>query len=281
MARLAAAAPGATWTERRQVLRELEIHATGVGLDPDAPSATLAALGQAARTPGVALVQASCYVNLQCADAGLLQHNQQRLRRAIRLAAQLGIESVVSGPGHMHPGRPMQVYAAHPDNWTARAMDRLVASCEAVVPATEGTPVKLCLEPWCIHTLNSPARLEELIRRVNHPGLRILLDPVNLVDLQTYFRTADLINECFDRLGEAIWIVHAKDTILLESAFTYHLAETVPGRGLLAYAVLLRRMKELPKRTPLFVEHLRTREDLHEAVQYIRAVAAEVQLELL
>jgi sugar phosphate isomerase/epimerase len=278
--RLAASVPGSDWEERFQRLQELDIDATGVGIDPDASAETRLQLRAIFERRGVAMVQTSCYVNLESVDDALLQANRERLRRAIAAAAELGAECVVTGPGHMHPGRADQVYAAHPDNWTPRAMDRLVASCETVLPATEGTSVKLCIEPWSIHTLNSAAKLEELIRRVNHPALKILLDPVNLMDLQTYFRSGDVINECFDRLGDAIWIVHAKDTLINESAFTYHLSEAVPGRGILDYPTLLRRMRELHPEATLFVEHLQTMDEVREAVGYIRRIASMVKLDL-
>lgn len=276
MVRLAASVPGASWSERFAMLKRLNVSATGVGLPPDAPVEERVRVTETFRAAGVAMVQLGCYANLECLDERLLAGNRERLRMAIASAAELGVEAVVTGPGHMHPGLVEQVYAAHPDNWTTQAMDRLVASCEAIVPATEGTAVKLCLEPWSIHTLNSPAKLEELVRRVNHPGLRVLLDPVNLMDLQTYFCNGDVINDCFDRLGDNIWLVHAKDTLLDASKFTYYLSEARPGLGVLDYRTLLRRLAELPERTPLFIEHLRTMEEVEAACAYIRQVANEV-----
>jgi sugar phosphate isomerase/epimerase len=254
-------------------VRRLGLSATGLAFDEDCTPEQARDVGRRYAAAGIAVAQVGCYTNLECAPGASRERQMEGLKRTIALAAHAGSRCVVSGVGHMDPERQELVFAAHPDNWSDKAMGRLTESCIEAASAASEDGITFCVECWSITTLDTPGKLAELVRRVGTQGFGILLDPVNLMSLDTYFENSRVIRECFDLLGDAIRIVHAKDTLLIESAFTYHMSEAVPGDGILDYGTLLRCMDTLQDaETPLVIEHLARYSDIERARDYIRDV---------
>lgn len=273
---LSASVPGETPADKLQMIRSIGLTATDLWLDPDSPIPDPAQVRDLFADHDVALSQVSCYVNLECAPGAVRERQMERLKRLIDFAGPAGARCVVSGCGHMNPARPDEVFSAHPDNWTDAAMDRLVESCAQAAAWASAAGTVFCAESWVLLTLNSPKKMRELVDRVNNPAFGVLFDPVNLMNLEVYFENGRLIREAFDLLGDRIVGVHAKDTRLIDSAFTYHMSEANPGKGTLDYDTLLRCMDQLDDAgTPLHIEHLRDIDVIVEARDYIRSVARQ------
>jgi L-ribulose-5-phosphate 3-epimerase len=271
--RLGAMVPERDHDKAIAAVRRLGLSGTGLILDEACTPEQARDIGQRYAAAGIALAQVGCYTNLECAPGAFRERQMERLKRTIALAAEAGSRCVVSGTGHMDREKQEAVFAAHPDNWSDKAMARLTESCAEAASAASGVGIAFCVECWSITTLNTPGKLAELVRRVGTQGFGILLDPVNLMSLDTYFENSRVIRECFDLLGDAIRIVHAKDTLLVESSFTYHMSEAVPGDGILDYETLLRCMDTLQDaETPLVIEHLSEYSDIERARDYIRDV---------
>lgn len=76
------------------------------------------------------------------------------------------------------------------------------------------------------------------------------LDPVNLIcSPQRYYRNADLLRECFRKLGAYVKSCHAKD-IILHQRLTTHLDECAPGKRALDYRTYLQELGKLSPDTP-------------------------------
>ncbi|MEA1996698.1 MAG: TIM barrel protein, partial [Gemmatimonadota bacterium] len=128
--------------------------------------------------------------------------------------------------------------------------------------------------PW--QYPDSPDSYLRLIEAIDRKAFAAHLDPVNLVcSPQRYYKNADLIRECFRKLGPYIQSCHAKDTLLYEQ-FVTHIDEVRPGLGKLDYTVYLSELSKLPG-IPLMIEHLETAEEYKEAADYIRSVAARME----
>lgn len=279
--RLGAMVPHQGFDEQIAALQRLGVQVTAVGLDPAWTDDQARAYGQRWRDARIVVAHAGCYTNLESPPGPVREAQISRLQRTIELAAHAGIPHVVSGAGHMHPTRTDRVDIAHPDNWTAAALDRLVESSTEVAALAAAAGVTFCIEPLVTTTLNSPATLAEVVRRVGTRGFGVLLDPVNLMDLATYFDNGRVIQACFDLLGDAIKVLHAKDTLLRDDVPTYHMSETIPGRGTLDYETLLRCIEQLrDPDTALIIEHIHEEHAIAEARDYIQDVAARMGIQI-
>ena len=168
------------------------------------------------------------------------------------------------------------------DPRSAAVWDRVVDAIGAMASDAEAAGMDIAAHPHQLGPLYTVEQIARLLRDVNSPRLKVLLDPVNLVTLEHYYDTAPFLNDAFDTLGSDIVSVHAKDTILSglerndQGLLTVcRLNEAVPGKGNLDYATLLRRAAALDHDVVMHTEHLSKMDDKVVALHNIRHVARE------
>ena len=243
----------------RRVAALAELGVAGVGTHYQGDPATLSrdVLRRASdvfAAHGIAIVQSWGWQQpLVSPDEETRRAAARTLGHAVRVAADLGAQSVLSGPGSRNP---RGAWWPHPDNHSQGAEDALVRSLREVVGACELYGVPIALECHVTSTLDSAARVRRVLDRVGSPWIKVSLDPVNFIrDLPTLWDTTTLINELFDTLGPAVAAAHIKD-VYAEDRLVVHISETVPGDGVFDFATFFRRFEELLPGGYGLVEHL-------------------------
>jgi sugar phosphate isomerase/epimerase len=127
--------------------------------------------------------------------------------------------------------------------------------------------------------IDTPRAHLRLMEDVGDNRIKVNLDPSNMVSLQNYYHTTELIHECFDLLGENILGCHAKDPFIIPDKQTVLVQEMCPGKGVLDYETYLIRMSRLKWPRALEPEHI-TDEEYPEAKEYIAKVASRVGVKL-
>lgn len=202
----------------------------------------------------------------------------------IRHAATLGAHCAgISWSTRCYPGPGW----AHRENRSEETWRLFVDSARQLMEEAEFRKVDVSFHPHLQGPLYSPERLRRLIDDVGSPRVKVMLDPVNFINIDTYFDNTDFLNQMFDLLGDSIVGAHAKDVHLPSPAYTsegrlavLHIDEAIPGRGNLDYKTFLRRMGVLPRDTPLIIEHLSKDEEILEAKRYIEGVAQKIGVKL-
>jgi sugar phosphate isomerase/epimerase len=146
--------------------------------------------------------------------------------------------------------------APDPKNWTWETWKESVASIKEILNATTGMKVELGIEAVNMTLMNNPRAHKQLMEDVGDPRCKVLLDPINMIHMGNYFRTTELINECFDLLGEKILAAHAKDTYVLPDRMSMYITEVAAGKGMLDYELYLASLSRLSWPRPLLIEHL-------------------------
>jgi len=236
-----------------------ELGLTGVGTHFQGDPATLAReeLRRARdvfAAHGIAIVQSWGWQQpLVSADETERKQAARTLGHAVRVAAELGAQAVLSGPGSRNPRGP---WNPHRDNHSASAEDALVRSLREVSSACEQYGVPIALECHVTSTLDSATRVRRVLDRVDSPWIKVSLDPVNFIgDFATLWDTTPLLDELFDTLGPAIAAAHIKD-VYAEDRLVVHISETIPGDGVLDFATFFRRFEKLLPGGYGLVEHL-------------------------
>jgi sugar phosphate isomerase/epimerase len=115
-----------------------------------------------------------------------------------------------------------------------------------------------------------------MLKAVDREGFAVHLDPANLVNSpQRYYRNGDLLDECFDKLGDAIVSCHAKD-VAWEVGMQVHFREVVLGAGALDYAVYLKRLAGLPHQPPLMVEHMQGAAEYDQCREHVLQLGKQI-----
>lgn len=238
-------------------------------VEADADDTTVHAYREAASEAGIVIAEVGAWSNpLSPSDSErrtALKKCQEQLALADRIGARCCVNIVGSrGPKWDGP---------HPDDLSEATLGLIVDSVREIIDAVKPTRTYYALEtmPWMYP--DSADSYLTLVEAIDRPRLAVHLDPANLVNSPArYFRTGDLIRECFAKLGPLIRSCHAKDIVLREN-FMIHLDEVRPGQGKLDYTAFLRELSRLPADIPLMLEHLPTEEEYRLAAEYVRSVA--------
>jgi len=174
---------------------------------------------------------------------------------------------------------PKNFFNVTPDNWTEKTWKVLVDSCRQVLKDTAGCKAALGMEAQVTTNIDGPKAHKRLMDDVGDKRIAVNLDPVNMCSLANYYHTTELLNECFDLLGEQILGAHAKDTYIIPDQQTVHVQEVCSGRGVMDYETYLVRLSRMKWPRTLLPEHVPA-DQLIEAKAYIEKVAAKVGVKI-
>ena len=251
-------------------VRELGYRAAKCPLEPGAGREEIRAYEKAAFNGDIIIAEVGTWSNPVSPDETERKEAVEKCIRGLQLADEIGAACCVNISG----SRNEKYWAGpHEDNLTDETFHMVVESTRKIIDAVKPVRTWFTLEamPWAFpYSADSYLRL---IKAIDRNRFAVHLDPVNMVTGPLiYFRNADMIRECFRKLGPDIRSCHAKDIILREDNFTPHLSEIRPGLGKLDYNVFLTELSKLQD-VPLILEHLDTAGEYRSAAEYIRSVA--------
>lgn len=237
-------------------IRELGFSVVGVDLEPgvavDVDRA--GAIRMTLDGEGVSIGQVwSVGTPLVRPDPGESAAHLRVLRDRLPLAAALGCRVILTEAGGMHPANP---WYPHPENHGDEAFARLVAALKEIAPIAADLGVSVAPEMSLMTILSGVDRTEALMAEIDHPGAGVNFDPANILDPLSLYDSGAFVDDAFDRLGDHIVNVHAKDAAARDVPLIVHLEERPAGQGVLDYGRLLRRTSALPEWTCVVVEHL-------------------------
>jgi sugar phosphate isomerase/epimerase len=224
------------------------------------------ALAAAFKKHDVVIAEVGRWVNMLDARPEARLANMKQVADGLALAEAIGALCCVDIAGSYSS---THWYGPHPENLSDRFFEEAVQNARKIIDAVKPKRAKFCYEMmgWSIpDSVDSTLRL---IKAIDRAAFAVHLDPCNLINSPArFYRNADLLNECFDKLG--LWIVscHAKD-LTWDVEMNVHFREVRPGAGSLDYRTYLRRLAGLPHAAPLMIEHLPNAEEYDKARQYI------------
>ncbi|MCE5249742.1 sugar phosphate isomerase/epimerase [bacterium] len=230
----------------------------------------------------VVIFEVGGYRNMLHPDESIRQEYLKHLARCIETADKVGCQMVGTITGSRSPIGVEFVdnYNVHPDNWTQETWDFTIKSIKQILNDTAGMKAALGMEAQVTTNLDGPKAHRRLMDEIGSERVKTNLDPTNMIHLYNYYHTTELINECFDLLGEDIFGCHAKDTYIFPHTQTVHVQEVCPGRGVLDYETYLVRLSRMKWPRSLLPEHI-PGDQFAEAEAYIRKVAEKVGVTIL
>lgn len=221
------------------------------------------------------------YRNLLHTVEASRQENLKRIAQCLETAERINCKMVgtISGSRNPEGNQWADNYAVHPDNWTMETWQLLISGLRQILKDTAGLKAAIGMEAQVTTNLDGPLAHKRLIEDVGDPRIKVNFDPTNMVHLSNHFHTTELINQCFDLLGEDIYGCHAKDSYVLPHEQTVHVQEVCPGRGSLDYETYLVRLSRMKWARALLPEHI-PQVQMPEAYAYIRKVAEKVGVKI-
>ncbi len=227
------------------------------------------ALREAFNKQGVVIAEVGRWVNLVDADPEKRRQNLKQVTEGLALAEAIGALCCVDIAGSYNPTR---WDGPHPDNLSDRFFDAAVENARSIIDAVKPSRAKFSYEMMGWTIPDSPDSALKLLKAVDRTAFAVHLDPCNLINSPTrFYRSTQLLNECFDKLGPWIVSCHAKD-LIWDPEMNVHFREVRPGAGSLDYRIYLERIAKLPQAPTLMIEHLPNAEEYDKARQYIFGV---------
>jgi len=216
------------------------------------------------------------WYNLLDSDSEKRKKNIQIVTEGLALADEIGALCCVDIAGSFNPKR---WDGPHPDNFSKTFFDAAVENARKIIDGVKPVKAKFCYEMMGWSIPESPDRYLKLLKAVDRKGFGVHLDPCNLVNSpEKFYRNADLINECFDKLGKWIVSCHGKD-LFWEAEMNVHFREVIPGTGSMDYRTYLKRLAKMNPPPPLMLEHLSSAQEYNQARQFVINTAKNLGLE--
>lgn len=256
-----------------QAVKKLGYSAAFCPLGTDASDDVVKAYARAAEKSDIIIAETGAWSNPISSDGRERKAALEKCRAQLALADRIGARCCVNISG----SRGERWDGPSEKNLTRETFDMIVETTRAIIDDVKPTRTFFTLEtmPWAYP--DSPDSYLQLIKAIDRRQFAVHLDPVNLVySPQRYYKNAELIRECFEKLGPHIKSCHAKD-ILLRPQLMTHLDEVRPGLGGLDYATFLKELAKLGD-IPIMLEHLPNAEEYHLAAEHIRSVAKSIRL---
>lgn len=150
-----------------------------------------------------------CYLNLANPDAVQLKAIQEKYKANIRFAAHLG-----AGVVGTETGAPNVEYKFEEACWNEESLQIFIKNLRPVVKYAEQMGVLMAIEPVVRHIVCNPVRARLVLDEIDSPNLRIILDPVNLLESYNYEKQDEIIDEAIELLGRDVAVLHVKDFVI-------------------------------------------------------------------
>ncbi len=175
-----------------------------------------------------------CYLNLANPNEETMKKTYNRYFSNIRFASFLGAGVVGTETGAVNEG-----YKFEERNHSEEALKFFIERVKPVIECAEKFGVVFAIEPVFKHIVCNPQRARKVLDEIGSPNLKIIFDPVNLLDISNIDRREEIFAEAMDLLGEDIAVLHLKDFVLEDGG----LKSVACGTGEMNYENILRFVK--------------------------------------
>ena len=278
---------GKSVTEAVKKIRDLGYTSTGAAHGPfrhnrwlDATDSEIAELKAALKKYDVTFFDMMTYDNIVHPDKSFRDQGIKHVTENIEAAEKCGALSVCCGLGSRAPETESAYgLAMHPENWTDETWKLGVDGIKQILKNTAGYKAVLGMEAVITTPLDGPMALKRLREDVGDPRCQVALDTANMFTIENYYHSTEMINWCFDLLGEDIVCCHAKDTLIERNQMLAMMAMKPAGQGVQDYETYLTRLSRMKHPRTLLLEF--AKDDEYPGVKaFIEKTAAKVGVKI-
>jgi L-ribulose-5-phosphate 3-epimerase len=241
----------------------------GIGEAPGSLSPALAwSISREFEKRDIHIALLGSYFNLLEKDPEKLKSSIDRFKEYLRYAADFRCRVVGTETGSYNADMSF-----HPENHGGKAMETVIAIFRELVKEAEQHGAIVAVEGLYNFVISTPERVQRLLEEIDSSNLQVILDPVNLLHIGNYDRVKEIIEESFERYGERIILLHAKDFIIEDNKI-----KTVPlGQGLMDFSHLMRIAGQYKPGIPIIIEDLQG-DDLAVSHTHLQQVRNSLQM---
>ena len=223
----------------------------------------------------VAIAEVGRWVNLLDPDPEARKKNLATVTEGLALAEAVGARCCVDIAGSFSA---TSWFGPHPENLSERFFDAAVENARKILDAVKPTRTTFCYEMMAWSLPDSPDACLRMLKAVDRKAFAVHLDPCNLVNSpDRYYRSTDLVRECYAKLGLRVASVHVKD-LAWEVEMAVHFREVRVGLGSIDHGAWLAEHARVSPDVPLMLEHLPGEAEYDAARDHVRATGDRLGL---
>jgi sugar phosphate isomerase/epimerase len=223
----------------------------------------------------VVIAEVGRWVNLLDPDPEARRKSLATVTEGLALAEAVGARCCVDIAGSFST---TSWFGPHPDNLSDRFFDAAVENARAILDAVKPTRTTFGYEMMAWSLPDSPDAALRMLKAVDRKAFAIHLDPCNLVNSpERYYRSSDLVRECYAKLGPQVASVHVKD-LAWDVEMAVHFREVRLGLGSIDHGVWLAEHARVCPEVPLMLEHLSAEAEYDAARDHLRAAGDRLGL---
>ncbi|MDR2541868.1 MAG: sugar phosphate isomerase/epimerase [Treponema sp.] len=182
----------------------------------------------------ISIAVLGCYINPVHPDPQERENQLRRFEEHLRFARDFGCALVGTETGSCNGN-----CSFHPDTEKSSTFDLFCSSLERLLKTAEKCGSIVAIEAVAdIHTISTIEKMEQVLRRLASPALKVIYDPVNLIPNAGLTESHEqFFTRAFNAFGNEIAVIHAKDFRIEENKKNGMLPA---GTGELDYPALLR-----------------------------------------
>ena len=240
------------------------------------PESDIVELKQALKTYDVEFFDMMVWTNLIHPDRKTRQENLKYVAENLEAADRCGVRNVCACTGSCDP----EYYIAmHPDNWTEETWKLTVDSIKQLLKDTSGCKSVLGVEAAVTTNMDGPIAHKRIMEDVGDPRCKVTLDPTNMFSIANYYHSTEMLNMCFDMLGEDIMCCHGKDTFIERDRMLALLTMKPAGQGVQDYETYLVRMSRMKWPRTLLLEFAK-QEEYPAARAFVERTAEKIGVKI-
>jgi sugar phosphate isomerase/epimerase len=155
---------------------------------------------------GVGIEVLGCYINPIHPEPSVRRNLYDLFKEHLRHARDFGCNIVALESGSMNGD-----YSFHPGNHGEDAFIGLVTGMRELVDEAQRCGVVVGIEAVTSHVVSTPEKMRRLLDEIASPHLKVVFDPVNLLNAANHASQRDVVHRALDLFGDEIVVVHAKD----------------------------------------------------------------------
>ncbi len=249
-------------------IRDQGYTSTGISSPPfrrngwlDATDSEVSELKAALKEFDVTFFDMMTYDNIVHPDRAFREQGIKHLTENLAAADRCGVHSVCAGLGSRTTETETRYgLAMHPENWTEETWKLGVQGIKQALQDTAGGKAVLGMEAVITTPLDGPMALKRLREDVGDPRVQVAFDPANMFTVANYYHSTEMIDWCFDLLGEDIACCHAKDTLIEPNQMLAIISMKPAGQGVQDYETYLKRMSHMKYPRTLLLEFAKDEE---------------------
>lgn len=150
----------------------------------------------------------SCYYNVIHPDKQIQAAGLKQFKHFLEVAPAYGASIVATEPGSVDPAfRPTT------ENYAEKVVEEAIGKIKEMTAVAERVGISVGIEAGVNHPIHSLDTIKQMFEEIDSPALKLILDPINLVDGGRKEQPYELLEKGLQLFSDKIYAFHVKDYI--------------------------------------------------------------------